>query len=75
MVLGLNLGFQIIQQGIQTKKSTVDINKMFGSAITVHLSQLLVGGQGFTQAIDFCSKGRISKIEFLTGKGQGEHLD
>ncbi len=40
----LNLSFQIVQEVVQTKKSTVDIEKMAGTSVPVHFSYVFVLG-------------------------------
>ena len=35
-------GLEVVKQSIQSKKSTIDVNKMFGTSITIHFSQSLI---------------------------------
>ena len=68
-------GLEVVKQTIQAKKSTVDVNKVFGASITVHFSQSRIRGKGLTQTVNLTPKNRVAKIEFLLGKRQGQYLD
>jgi hypothetical protein len=68
-------GFKVVKQTIQAEKGTVDVNKVFGTSIAVHFSQLLIRGKGLTQTVNLIPKNIIAEIEFFLCKRQGQYLD
>lgn len=73
----LYLGFQVVQEIIKSEKRTVDVQKVFGTPISVHFANLFVFGITLAQVGDLGPEIFITKVKCLFVERRsknGEHF-